>query len=274
MRTQRSLQAVLLFGVLLTGVFAATTFAQPDHGTHQPDTAKTEQSLVDQFAELRAKVARLEAALEQNHRGSQMKGEMDGMKMMKGMSSGGMGMDSMGKGGMKMMKGMSSGGMGMDDMDMGGMKMMGMMKGKGMMGGMPSATAQSSLPGFPGASHIYHIGAASFFLDHDEHIQLTQEQRAAINKIKQQSELAQNTASRKVEEAEQQLWELTASDTPDAKKIEQKVREIEKLRANRRLDFIRSVGNAAEVLTEDQRKALVGQSPEEPAPADQQQHKH
>ena len=28
----------------------------------------------------------------------------------------------------------------------------------------------SALPGFPGQSHLYHIGATGFFLDHPEHI--------------------------------------------------------------------------------------------------------
>lgn len=275
MKTKRLLQTALLSGALLSGGLTATTLAQSDHATHPPEQAQTDQSMADQFAELRSKVARLEAALEQNHRKPAMKADMpmqkDGMKMggmkdmkemkMKPMSGGDK--SSMGMGGMKK-DGM---GMGSDASD--GMKMMGMMKGKKMMGGSQSATAQSALPGFPGASHIYHIGAASFFLDHDEHIKLTTDQRTALNQINQKSELAQNTADRKVEEAEQQLWELTASDKPDATKIEKKVREIESLRGDRRLGFIRSVGEAAKVLTDDQRKTLVGQASENaPAEAD------
>jgi Spy/CpxP family protein refolding chaperone len=63
---------------------------------------------------------------------------------------------------------------------------------------------------------------------------------------------------RKVEEAEQELWELTASDTPDAAAIEAKVREIEKLRGDQRMAFIRAVGEAAKQLTDEQRRALVG----------------
>lgn len=265
MRSKRILQAVMLSGALLTGGLTATAFAQPDHASHQPEKVEADQSLADQLAELRASVVRLEAALEQNHRGSKMKSDMASHQ--RGMDKP-MGMDGMKMGDMQSMmkmKGMSSGGMGMG-MGMksdasSGMSMMGMMKGKGMMGGSQSATAKSSLPGFPGASNIYHIGAASFFLDHDEHIELTTEQRAAINKIKQQSELSQNTADRKIEGAEQQLWELTASDQPDATKIEKKVREIESLRGDRRMDFIRKVGEAAKVLTDPQRKTLMGEQP-------------
>ncbi|MGB0767184.1 MAG: Spy/CpxP family protein refolding chaperone [Phycisphaeraceae bacterium] len=270
MRTKRMLQAVLLSGALFSGGLAATAFAQTDHASHQPEQVDTDQSLADQLTELRAMMVRLEAALEQNHRGSKMKSDMPSHQ--KGMDKP-MGMDGMKMGdmqSMKKMKGMSSGGMdmGMKSDASSGMSMMGMMKGKGMMGGSQSATAKSSLPGFPGASNIYHIGAASFFLDHDEHIELTTEQRAAINKIKQQSELSQNTADRKIEEAEQQLWELTASDQPDATKIEKKVREIESLRGDRRMDFIRKVGEAAKVLTDSQRKTLMGEQPAADADTD------
>lgn len=270
MQTKRILQAVMLSGALLSGGLTATAFAQADHASHQPEKVEADQSLADQLAELRASVVRLEAALEQNHRGSKMKSDMASHQqgMDKPMGMDGMKMGDMQR--MQKMKEMSGGGMSSMGMDMksdmsGGMGMMGMMKGKGMMAGPQSMTAKSSLPGFPGASHIYHIGAASFFLDHDEHIELTTEQRTAINKIKQQSELSQNTAERKIEEAEQQLWELTASDQPDASKIEKKVREIESLRGDRRMDFIRSVGEAAKVLTDDQRKVLIGEGPEQPA---------
>jgi len=39
------------------------------------------------------------------------------------------------------------------------------------------------------------------------------------------------------------------------------VREIERLRADRRLAFIRSVGAAAAVLTDEQRQQLVDMAP-------------
>ena len=68
-------------------------------------------------------------------------------------------------------------------------------------------------------------------------------------------------ARRGIEGAEQELWTLTASDEPDAAKIEAKVREVEKLRGDQRLGFIRAVGEAAKVLTEEQRKSLLGQLP-------------
>ncbi|NOY43798.1 MAG: hypothetical protein GXP26_18420 [Planctomycetes bacterium] len=203
-------------------------------------------SLAQQLQELQVKVANLEAALKKNHQApamadkSAMKmGGMQGGMPMKGKMSG-MGMSSMS--GMGMMGG-------------GGMAMMGQMKG---MGQMQMATA---LPGFAGASHIYHIGSTNFFLDHPQHITLSQEQQTKLNQIKEKSLLGQATIDRWVAEAEQELWVLTSSDVPDATKIEAKVREAEKLRGDKRVAFIRAVGEAAQVLTDEQRQTLVGLLP-------------
>jgi len=207
-----------------------------------------------------------------------------------GMKSGGMGDDKMMMGKMdmmmkkmekmmpmmeKMMGGMSGGamsppapapmsgggsmGMGDDKMEMAGMM------GMNSMAAAADTMPQSALPGFPGASHLYHIGATGFFLDHPEHITLTTEQQVALNKIKDQALFAKSAAERNIEKAEQELWTLTAADQPDSGKIEAKVREIEKLRANERLAFMGAVGEAAKLLTADQRKSLTGFAP--PAPA-------
>ena len=82
--------------------------------------------------------------------------------------------------------------------------------------------------------------------------------------------LAKATSDRKVAQAEQELWQLTAADQPDATKVEAKVREIEKLRGDDRLSFVRAVGEAAKLLTPEQTKQLLGQLPPampQPAPA-------
>lgn len=187
--------------------------------------------------------------------------------VVKGDRSTGMGMMSGGAGGMgmmdddEMMGKKSPGGMGgrqgkgmMDDDEMMGVGAMG--KAKGM--GMGKMKMPSSLPGFPGASHLYHIGADGFFLNHDVHITLAADQQKKLNRIKEKALLGDSSCGRKIEEAEQELWELTSSDTPDAEAVEAKVREIEKLRGDHRLAFIRAVGEAAEQLTEEQRQVLVG----------------
>jgi Spy/CpxP family protein refolding chaperone len=147
--------------------------------------------------------------------------------------------------------------MGDDQMEMMGMSPM----GSNASAAMPS----SASPGFPGASRLYHCGATGFFLDHQQYITLTTEQQVALNKIKDQALLAKSAAERNIEKAEQELWTLTAADQPDSGKIEAKVREVEKLRANERLAFMGAVGEAAKLLTADQRKSLTGFAP--PAPA-------
>lgn len=163
------------------------------------------------------------------------KSTQDGMSGMKGM------------GGAKQSQGMQ----GMD-MAMGNDSM-------NAMGAMPGgAMAQSAMPGVPGVSHLYHIGAAGFFLDHQEHIQLSAEQQKKLNQIRENALLEKATADRNVEEAEQQLWKLTAAEQPDLAQIEAKVREIEKLRGDQRLTLIRPVVEAAKALTQEQTKILLG----------------
>ena len=177
--------------------------------------------------------------------------------MMGGMGGGGGGMGGMNDDAMGGMP--AGGGMMMDDMDMMGMGSMGGAKGKKM-------KMTAALPGFPGASHIYHIGATDFFLDHPEHITLSTEQKTKLAQMKQKATTAKASAQRKIEEAEQQLWELTGSDQPDAAKMDAKVREVEKLRGDQRMAFIQSVGESAQVLTDDQRKILIGQATTAPPP--------
>ena len=191
-----------------------------------------------------------------------MMGMMDKMMSMGGASvpmptGGGMEMDTMKMAGGASMPaapavGMSGGG-GMDKMKMAGMMGMGAMSS-----GAPVSMPQSALPGYPGASHLYHIGATGFFLDHPQHITLTTEQQAGLNMAKEHALLAKSTADRAVEQAEQALWMLTDSDQPDATQIEAKVTEIEKLRGDERLSFIRAVGDASKFLTDEQRKSLTG----------------
>jgi Spy/CpxP family protein refolding chaperone len=198
----------------------------------------------------------------------QMMGKMDKMmpmmeKMMGGGMGGKMGGGGMSGAGMPAAAPVSGGGMGMDmdDKD----EMAGMMGMSAMGGGAAAGMSDSALPGFPGASHIYHIGATDFFLDHPQHIALTTEQQVGLNKIKDQALLAKSAADRAIEQAEQELAILTAADQPDLKKVEAKVRDIATLGTDERIAFIKAVGEAAKLLTADQRKSLTGFAP--PAPA-------
>lgn len=162
---------------------------------------------------------------------------------------------------------MGGGSMGSDSKS-GGMS--GGMKGDmaccmGMMGATPGAGTSmampSALPGFPGASHLYHVGSTGFFLDYADKIGLSVDQKTALNGIKQRILTEQAANDRKIAEAEQALWTLTAAAQPDAAAIDGKVREIEKLKSDQRLAFIRAVGEAAKLLTMDQQKMVLGLVP-------------
>lgn len=250
----------------------------------QDNKPASEVSLEDQVIELRSMVAKLQAALGKDHQGSATKsdsaqdhashgkaGMKAGMKMGMGKSMEGMkmGMDAM-KMGMKMGEEGMKGGMDMAKM---GMKMgedgramgMAMMK-RGMgkehmhkMGKTPNASlGVSALPGFPGASHIYHIGSTGFFLDHMNDLKLTTEQQQKLNGIKEKALAEQSEFDRQIEKAEEELWSLTGSDSPDAAAIEKGLQSIGSLSAEQRLSFIRAVGTAAELLNDEQRAILSG----------------
>jgi hypothetical protein len=115
----------------------------------------------------------------------------------------------------------------------------------------------SDLPGFPGASNIYHIGSTGFFIDFASVLNFADYQLAMLKKIRDQSQLRVSTADQKVSQAEEDLWMLTASDRPDLGKIDSKVHEIESLKSEMRISFIRDVGEAASILTPEQRSVLV-----------------
>ncbi len=87
---------------------------------------------------------------------------------------------------------------------------------------------------------------------------MTQEQQVKLNQIKEKVLLGQATFDRWISQAEQELWILTSSDSPDAAKIETKIREIEKLSSDQRIAYIRAVGEAVTFLTDEQRQVLVG----------------
>jgi hypothetical protein len=120
------------------------------------------------------------------------------------------------------------------------------------------AAMATDLPSSPRGLHIYHIGATGFFLDNSAGITLSPSQQAALHGIKQTSISDLAAAQRQIDRAEQELWLLTGSDAPEPMTLETKVRYVESLKAEQRYAFIRSVGEAAGVLTNDQRAALLG----------------
>jgi Spy/CpxP family protein refolding chaperone len=178
------------------------------------------------------------------------KGEMGGMSTggtgsMSSAPASAMGMCCMGE-----MGGMSGGASG---------GMSGMGGGAAPPGGMAAMSAPTSaMPGQPGASHLYHVGSTGFFLNHSQHITLTADQKFTLNRLKERAMLDRASEQRKIDQAEQELYSLTGADQLDNSKVQAKIGEIEKLRAEQRMNFIRAVGEAGNVLTHDQHQALMG----------------
>ena len=126
-------------------------------------------------------------------------------------------------------------------------------------GGMASMSGPSSaMPGQPGASHLYHVGSTGFFLNHPQHITLTADQKRGLNRLKEKAMLDRASGQRQIDQGEQELYILTGADQIDTAKVQAKIGEIEKLRAEQRMSFIRAVGEASNLLTHEQHQALVG----------------
>jgi hypothetical protein len=295
----RSSTLIARIGGLMLSLAAASVGAQapdPDaaHSMQTQDTAQMQQELSTLRDQVRQLEQRMQFAVPS---AMQQGGKMGSMKAQNAPSMAQVAKPAMPMGGMRKMdddddtempmkdtksgssKSMPSGGMGMEMNMMKMMEMMrpkmsdGAMMGMGAMGGANSPAAMatpSALPGFPGQSHLYHIGATGFFLDHPEHIALATPQQQALAQRKQQSLIKQAEVQRQIDAAEQELWQLTAADQPQIGDIEKKVREIERLRSDQRMAFIRAVGEAAKSLTDEQRKQLTGMAPAqstaEPAP--------
>lgn len=306
LRSTLPVTALVVSGGLIAGM-PSSVEAQGAGAPSHAQPSNQDQQLAKQLEELRAQIARLQAAIDQQRQSAPPPSTMamptqptqppaagmDKMEMGK-MGPGGMGM-GMGNMDKQKMEKMPQGGMGMMDMHKGemgmapeGMKMPGccMMDDMGRMSTMPSgsgtttgtmpsggamvmpgATAgsgaagaqrsMSSLPGVPGASHLYHIGSTGFFLDQPM-LTLSSDQQSALNRIKERALLERGNAERRIEQAEQELWTLTGADQPDVAKVQAKAREIEQLRTNQRLGFIQAVGEATKLLTAEQRTHLLG----------------
>jgi Spy/CpxP family protein refolding chaperone len=253
------------------------------------DPADQSKQLAAQVAELRAQVAQLQAAIKQagidkkvtakpgmpmGTAGNKPMGMMDDMKEM-GMPAGRgamtsapapMGMKDDDEGEMGAMSPAGSApaaAMGMCCMgEMGAMPPAGnaaMSAKPAAAGGMASMSGPSSaMPGQAGASHLYHVGSTGFFLNHPRHITLTADQKLGLNRLKEKAMLDRASGQRQIDQAEQELYSLTGADQIDNAKVQAKIGEIEKQRAEQRMNFIRAVGEASNVLTNDQRQALTG----------------
>lgn len=259
----------LLAGMIIFFSLTGEIYAQPSQQSvaeQRNDQIDASQSATDellsQLESLQHQVAAIEAIVKrQGVDTTSMKSHGDKMRMSKSMGSlltqqpANPPMPSTGS---NQMQGMMAGMMNMMNSMMSGM---GGMSGASSMAPPPGIGLQgalSSLPGFPGASHLYHIGATNFFLDHPEHLILTLDQQARLSEIRTKALMTRAEYYRKIQLEEENIWILTASDRPDLKLIADKIRVVEKLRADQRVAFIEDVGRAALQLSGIQVQALIG----------------
>ena len=116
-----------------------------------------------------------------------------------------------------------------------------------------------NLPAFPGYKHIYHSGANGFFLDKTSLITLSETQQQQLRVLQNSWQSTNQNFEKKINQAEQSLWLLTAEDRPNIAKIKSKIDQVSQLQAKQRLHFIQKVGEAATLLNEQQQKILAAQ---------------
>lgn len=239
----RSRRSAVLLAITMTVLPTALAQAMPadnDQAAMSSQSATQTSGVAQGITPIRSRLAQIQAVLDQNPRGGSLKA---GIRPVTLAMDDGMGASppAMPAKVMPAAAGCCA-------------SMMGKM---GAAGSMPAATP-SELPGFPGTSHLYHVGATGFFLDYSIALKLTANQQGALNQIKERSIGEMATALRGIDQAEQELYVLTAANEPDEAQIQSKVHEIEKLRSNARMSFIRAVGEAVGVLTHDQHRAVLG----------------
>ncbi len=258
---RRPLRAIITVVLIASMTTLSSAAAQPlplGSETHSMSGAQAPQGigLAQAIPQIRSRIAQIQAALDRNHQGGSVNAGTQPVQIAMG--------DDMGMGGAQSNPTMNS-----NAMPAAAGCCSAMMGNMGASGSAPTAML-SDLPGFPGASHIYHVGATGFFLSYAAAIKLTTNQQAALNGIRQKSIGDMAASQRQIDQAEQELWVLTSSDQPDSMAIEMKVRAIETLKSDQRIAFIRSVGEAARVLTDEQRAVLLGtgapQAAQMPAP--------
>ena len=123
------------------------------------------------------------------------------------------------------------------------------------LGGEPPPPA-SSTPGEVRVNHLHHLGTKQFYLDRAKALALTEEQQTRLRRLWEFDQVERKRYLDARTNAERAIWRLTGAEEPSLPAIEASVRAVEKLKADRRVSFIRRVTEAAAVLTVHQREML------------------
>lgn len=125
-----------------------------------------------------------------------------------------------------------------------------------------------------GPPALLHIGAKGFFIDRPQTFTPRADQAKTLSDIKERTTMDMMAADKNIQEAEQQLWRLTANERPNLAEIEAKTREVEKLRADQRIVFIRAIAEAANLLTAEQKESLLRSKSPAGKPDEKPESKH
>ena len=279
-RAVKIARAVVLSAFALGPVYSFGQMPMPATQPSSPDQATANQDTQAQIMRLQQQVVQLQTALKQS-KGRKSASQPDSMNS--GKPAMGMGDDAGEMGGMSSgatkppMKDKMGGMEGMDKMSSQAAPMapkgccgksMGMPMPKGgmaddKMGNMPKSagTRMKSKPmteqKMAEAPHLLHVGATDFFLDHQQHLGITPDQKALLETIKRDASNQKTNSEGEIDKAEEQLWQLTSADQPNGMDIDSKVQEVAQLRAAEQVAFIHSVSAASNVLTSEQRVEAV-----------------
>lgn len=130
-----------------------------------------------------------------------------------------------------------------------------------LLGRAPELSSAGELPAAVGAPHLYHLGAEGFFIERAAALGFTTQQEGKLSAIKEKAERTYGSAQQEIDQAEQELWNLTSVEQPNAAKISDKISEIARLGAEQRMSFVRAVGSAVAVLDDAQRAAVIAAAP-------------
>ncbi len=133
-------------------------------------------------------------------------------------------------------------------------KQQGSMMGQGMMGGMMKGMMQG---GMMGQMHGKMHSGFDFYLSKAKQLGLSQEQIKKLRALKFEFEKANVQRKAALQLAKLELKELKASENPDPKKVEAKIREVQNKKADLEIALFRAKRQAKSILTDEQRAKLA-----------------
>lgn len=110
----------------------------------------------------------------------------------------------------------------------------------------------------PQGTHLLHLGVQEFYLNHRVHLALTPAQRDSLRRQRTEARRRWEDHEGRIADLEIRLWERTGAQPETLDGVAAVVLAIAGARADQRMDYVRAVSEAANLLTVSQRERLVG----------------